>query len=90
MITLMEITGIVISLFAFAYAAWLYLWVRKQPQENVQIEKVGKLIQEGARAFLGRQYGLLFRFAGLVAIIICLLLPKPIWQGFSVMNIFMR
>ena len=89
MIVLMEVAGIVISLFAFAYAAWLYLWVKKQPQENVQIEKVGKLIQDGARAFLGRQYGLLFRFAGLVAIIICALIPKPIWQGFSVQNIFM-
>ena len=82
MIVLMEVAGIVISLFAFAYAAWLYLWVKKQPQENVQIEKVGKLIQDGARAFLGRQYGLLFRFAGMVAVIILLLIPKPIWQGF--------
>ena len=85
----MEMMGIVISLMAFAYAAWLYLWVKKQPQENATIEKVAKLIQEGARAFLGRQYGLLFRFAGLVAVIILMLLPRPFWQGFSLENVFM-
>ena len=85
----MEMMGIVISLMAFAYAAWLYLWVKKQPQENPTIEKVAKLIQEGTRAFLGRQYGLLFRFAGLVAVIILMLLPRPFWQGFSLENVFM-
>ena len=34
MVNTMELMGIVISLLAFAYAGWLYLWVKKQPQEK--------------------------------------------------------
>ena len=88
-ITTVELMGIVISLLAFAYAAWLYSWVKKQPQENATITRVSGLIQQGARAFLNRQYGLLFKFAGAIAIVIMCLLPNPIWQGFSAKNVFM-
>ncbi len=70
MVTTVEIMGIVIALLAFAYAAWLYSWVKKQPQENKTITRIGGLIQEGARAFLGRQYSLLFKFALVIAVII--------------------
>ena len=89
MVNTMELMGIVISLLAFAYAGWLYLWVKKQPQENQEIERISKLIQEGARAFLGRQYKLLFSFAVVVAFVVFVLLPKPIWQGVSIQNVFM-
>ncbi|MBR5501823.1 MAG: sodium/proton-translocating pyrophosphatase, partial [Oscillospiraceae bacterium] len=81
---LMQLAGMLVSLAAFGYAAWLFLWVKKQPQENATITRVGKLIQNGARAFLGRQYKLLIAFAGLVSAVIFLLLPAPIWQGGSV------
>ena len=89
MVNTMELMGIVISLLAFAYAGWLYLWVKKQPQENTTIERISILIQEGARAFLGRQYKLLFSFAVIVAFVVFVLLPKPIWQGVSIQNVFM-
>ncbi len=89
MLATMEIAGIVIALMAFAYAAWLWMWVSRQPQENETIARVATLIRDGARAFLGRQYRLLFRFALLLAVIIFMLLPRPVWQGFSVMNFFM-
>lgn len=89
MVTTMELIGIVISLMAFAYAAWLYLWVKKQPLENAQIERIGGLIQEGARAFLSRQDRLLFRFAGAIALAVFMLLPQPVWKSFSLQNAFM-
>ena len=89
MVTTVEIMGIVIALLAFAYAAWLYSWVKKQPQENKTITRISGLIQEGARAFLGRQYALLFKFALAIAVIILLMLPTPAWQSFSVKNVFM-
>ncbi|MBR3000972.1 MAG: sodium-translocating pyrophosphatase [Oscillospiraceae bacterium] len=89
MVTTVEIMGIVIALLAFAYAAWLYSWVKKQPQENKTITRIGGLIQEGARAFLGRQYSLLFKFALGIAVIIMLMLPTPVWQSFSIKNVFM-
>ena len=89
MVTTVEIMGIVIALLAFAYAAWLYSWVKQQPQENQTITRIGGLIQEGARAFLNRQYALLFKCALVIAIIIMLLLPTPAWQSFSIQNVFM-
>ncbi len=89
MVTTIVVMGIVIALLAFAYAAWLFTWVKTQPQENKTITRISGLIQEGARAFLNKQYALLFKFALLVALIIMVMLPNPIWKGFSVQNIFM-
>ncbi|MBR3351106.1 MAG: sodium/proton-translocating pyrophosphatase, partial [Erysipelotrichaceae bacterium] len=80
-VTIMLLLSIVISFAAFGYAYWLYLWVKKQPQENKTITKVTGLIQQGARTFLRRQDRILLAFAGGVAVIIFLLLPAPVWTG---------
>ena len=84
-----ELAGIAVAVLSFAYAAWLYLWVKKQPQENKTITKVSGLIQQGARAFLNRQYKLLFMFAGAIAVLIFLVLPAPIWQSTFSKNLSM-
>ena len=89
MLSLIVVMGIVIALLAFAYAAWLFTWVKAQPQENKTITRISGLIQEGARAFLNKQYALLFKFALLVSLIILVMLPNPIWKGFSISNVFM-
>ena len=39
---------------AFAYAAYLYLWVKKQPVRNATIADVSALIKEGANTFMRR------------------------------------
>ena len=69
---------------AFAYAAYLYLWVKKHKVENAKINEVSKLIKEGANTFISREYKILAIFASVIAVIILVLLPKPIWQ--SAMN----
>ena len=89
MLSLIVVMGIVIALLAFAYAAWLFTWVKAQPQENKTITRISGLIQEGARAFLNKQYALLFKFALLVSLVILVMLPNPIWKGFSINNVFM-
>lgn len=89
MLSLIVVMGIVIALLAFAYAAWLFTWVKAQPQENKTITRISGLIQEGARAFLNKQYALLFKFALLVSLIVLVMLPNPIWKGFSINNVFM-
>ncbi len=76
-----------VSFIAFGYAAWLFLWVKKQPQENKTITKVSDLIQQGARAFLSRQDRILIAFAGLISVIILFMLPAPIWKGGFVKNL---
>ena len=66
---------------AFAFAAYLYLWVKKQRTSNARIEEVSLLIKEGANTFMRREYGILARFAGVAAVVIFVLLPSPIWEG---------
>ena len=60
---------------AFAFAAYLYLWVKKQKTENAKIQEVSLLIKQGANTFMRREYKVLAKFAGVAAIVIliCLL-----------------
>ncbi len=69
---------------AFAFAIYLYFWVKKQPMENKTIADVSALIKAGANTFMRREYKVLAIFACVVAILIFLLLPSPIWSGGSI------
>lgn len=77
------------AVLAFAYAAYLYLWVKKQPVENATIKDVALLIKEGANTFMRREYLSLAKFSGVIAVIIFILLPSPVWKGNVVQNIEM-
>ena len=81
--------SIVVALLAFAFAAWLYLCVKRQPCENQKIIKATGLIRAGARTFLRKEYGVLAKFAGVAAVLIFVFLPKPIWQSEILKNIQM-
>ncbi len=72
--------SIMIAAIAFLFAAYLYVWVKKQPQENKRITEVAQLIREGANTFMAREYKILAVFAGVIAILIALFLPNPIWK----------
>lgn len=74
---------------AFAFAAYLYLWVKKQKVENAKITEVSLLIKQGANTFMRREYKILAIFAGVAAVIIFLLLPSPIWKGNWTQNVSM-
>ena len=81
--------SILVALLAFAFAVWLYLWVKRQPCENQKIIKATGLIRAGARTFLRKEYGVLAKFAGVAAVLIFVFLPKPIWQGNVILNVQM-
>ncbi len=66
---------------AFAFAAYLYLWVKRQRTCNPRIRQVSRLIKQGADTFLAREYRILGKFAGVAALVILLLMPSPVWQG---------
>jgi len=70
--------SILVALLAFAFAAWLYLWVKRQPCENRKIIKATGLIRSGARTFLRKEYLVLARFAGIAAVLIFVFLPSPV------------
>ncbi len=78
-----------IAAIAFAYAAYLYMWVKHQPLENKKIIEVAGLIRNGANTFMTREYKILAIFAGVIAVLIFLFLPSPIWSGDILSNIGM-
>ena len=78
--------SLLIALLAFAFAVWLYLWVKRQPCENQKIIKACGLIRAGARTFLRKEYAVLARFAGVAAVLIFVFLPAPIWKGNEWLN----
>ena len=75
------IIAIVISLLAFVVAGYFYQWVKKLPTAGAEIERIGKLIRDGAFTFLRREYRTLLIFCGAVSVIILLLFPNPVWTG---------
>jgi len=79
-LTLAIIFSIIISLSAFLLAGWLYLWVKKQDSSNPKIENISELIKSGANTFLRKEYIILAKFGALVAILIFIFLPRPIWN----------
>ena len=81
--------SILVALLAFAFAVWLYLWVKRQPCENQKILKATGLIRAGARTFLRKEYGVLAKFASVAAVLIFVFLPKPVWQGEIIHNVWM-
>lgn len=83
------IFSIVISILAFAVAAYFYRWVLKLPVAEGPLQGVGKLVRDGAFTFIKREYKVLIIFVGVVSILIVMFFPKPIWQGDLTLNITM-
>ncbi len=80
--------GVVVVL-AFLFAMWLYKWVSKQSQSNTRVSEVGQYIQNGANTFLRKEYVVLAKFCGVVALLIFFFLPKPIWNSNFLANLTM-
>lgn len=87
--TFWQISSILVSVLALGVALWLYTWIKAQPSSNETVQHVGDLIRKGANTFLRREYVLLARFAGIIAILILIFLPSPIWSGNWIKNLTM-
>ena len=88
-LSLMYVISLFSVLIAFAFAAYLFLWVRRQKSTNARINEVATLIKEGANTFMRKEYRVLSIFAGIAAVIIFLLLPSPVWTGHPGRNLSM-
>ncbi len=69
------------AVLAFAFAAYLYVWVKKKPTVNETIKDVSGLIKEGAKTFMAREYKILAIFALGLAALIFVFLPTPVWKA---------
>ncbi|MCL2497707.1 MAG: sodium-translocating pyrophosphatase [Symbiobacteriaceae bacterium] len=81
--------ALLVSMLAFAFASWLYQWVNRQPSSNPRVAEVGKYIRDGSYTFLRAEYKELAKFAGILAVLILIFLPKGIWLGNPAENVLM-
>ena len=60
---------------------YFYMFVNKQDSGTERMKEISKAIAEGAAAFIKREYTTLAIFALIVAVLIGIFLPQPIWQS---------
>jgi len=60
----------VVGICALLYALYKAAWVKKQEVGNERMAEIAKYIQEGAMAFLGREYKVLAIFVAVVAVLL--------------------
>ena len=78
--------GILTIILAFVFAVYLAIWVKKQKNDNKTIERIAGLIREGAMTFMRKEYMVLAAFSGVVAVLIFLFLPHPVWAEDAVVS----
>ncbi len=65
-----------LGLVGLAVATVIYLWIKKQPSGTEKMQSIAKQIQEGAGAFLRREYSVLIPFVLIVAVLLYLALDS--------------
>jgi K(+)-stimulated pyrophosphate-energized sodium pump len=75
------------SLISILVGLYFYRYVEKQDSGTDRMREISDAIRLGARAFLKREYTVLFMFVGVVAVLLLLFLPTPIWAGDPLKNI---
>jgi K(+)-stimulated pyrophosphate-energized sodium pump len=69
------------SIISILIGLYLYHYVNKQDSGTKRMREISAAIREGANAFLKREYTILAGFVIVVAILIGIFLPEPIWTS---------
>jgi K(+)-stimulated pyrophosphate-energized sodium pump len=75
------------SLISILVGLYFYRYVEKQDSGTPRMREISDAIRLGARAFLKREYTVLFMFVGVVSVLLLIFLPTPIWAGDPLKNI---
>jgi len=82
------IFSLVAAVVAIIYGAFLIKWILKLPKGNEKMQQIAKAIQEGARAYLTRQYKTIGVIAAVVFILLGLFLNWTTAVAFLVGAVF--
>jgi K(+)-stimulated pyrophosphate-energized sodium pump len=69
------------ALISLLVGFYLYYYVNKQSSGTKRMSEISDAIREGADAFLKREYTILAIFVFIVAILLGIFLPKPLWDA---------
>jgi len=75
------------ALISIVVGLYYYRYVEKQDSGNEKMQEISDAIRAGARAFLKREYTVLFMFVGVISVLLLIFLPTPIWTGTPLNNV---
>lgn len=74
------------ALISIVAVLYLFYYVNKQDSGNKKMQEIAGAIKEGADAFLKREYITLAYFVIIVAVVLGIFLPEPIWVSTDIFN----
>jgi len=67
------------ALISILVGVYFYYYVKKQDSGTKKMQEIASAIEQGANAFLRREYTTLAIFVVIVATLLCIFLPEPLW-----------
>ena len=74
------------SVISILVGFYLYYYIKKQDSGTKKMREISDAIREGANAFLKREYTILAAFVVVVAVLLGIFLPEPIWTSKDLMQ----
>jgi K(+)-stimulated pyrophosphate-energized sodium pump len=64
---------------------FFYRYINRQDSGTERMREISGLIKEGAAAFIRREYTVLAIFITVVAVLIAVFLPQPLWESHNLL-----